>query len=135
MIVQDVDELRQLTRRRRRSVRVYEGAIRLEIPGVAESERMRWEAQLSDHVGACGCEGGAVALATVLGLYVILRGVLGVRVASGVARELACWMIFGAVLTATGKAVALHRSRRILIQVEQEIKRASAAYRVPAGAP
>ncbi len=132
MIVRDVAELRRLTRARRGFVRAEEDVIRLEIAGVADGDRRRWEAQLNDHVGACGCDGGAVALAAVLGAYVILRGVLGMRVASGAAREFAGWTVLGTVLTAAGKAAGLYRSRRILTRVGQEVERAQAAHRAPA---
>jgi hypothetical protein len=130
MIVRDIAELRHLTRRRRSFTRRNEDVVQLMIPGIMDSERRRWEAQLNDHVDGCGCDGGAIALAVVLGIHVIVRRMLGVRIANGTAGEFAGWTILAVIFAATGKAVARYRSLLIVRKVERQVERAQADHRI-----
>jgi hypothetical protein len=127
MIVRDVGELRRLTRRRPSFFPTPGLAVKLEIPGLPYDRRQRWEARLNDHAGACGCDGGAIALAMVLCACVVLRGVLGVRILGKPGHETAAWMMLGGIGAVTGKALALHRSRHIVRFVREEVQAAQAA--------
>jgi hypothetical protein len=127
MNVQDVGELRQLTRRRPSFIPASRPGIRLEIPGLPDKDRRRWEAQLNDHVGACGCDGGAIALAIVICVSAVSRGLLGIRILRKPAHELVAWMVIGGVSAAAGKTLALRKSRRIVRLVEDELLAAQTA--------
>jgi hypothetical protein len=127
MNVRDVGELRRLTSRRPSFIPVSGPEIRLEIPGLPYEDRRRWEAQLNNHVGACGCDGGAIALAIVICVSAVSRGVLGIRILRKPAHELVAWMVIGGLSAAAGKALALRRSRRIVSLVEDELQCAYAA--------
>ena len=127
MIVRDAGELYRLTRRRPSFFPTPGPVIKLEIPGLPYERRQRWEAELNDHAGACGCDGGAIALAIVLCSCAFLRGVLGVRIRGKPAHETAAWMMLGGIGAMTGKALALHRSRHIVRLVQEEVQAAQAA--------
>jgi hypothetical protein len=115
--VRDVETLRRLALR---PGAYHGGAIEIRIPGVVAG---RWDARLNDHLGACGCDGGAIGLAGVLAAYAVTRWTAGTRLGRNPARETAEWLGIAVLSIAAGKAAARYRSRRIVRRLVREIER------------
>ena len=117
MIVREMENLRRLALR----PGAYHGdAIEIRIPGVAAG---RWDARMNDHLGACGCDGGAIGLAGVLAAYAVTRWATGTRPGRNPARETAAWLGIAVLSIAAGKTAAQYRSRRIVRRLVREIER------------
>lgn len=89
----------------------------VEIPGASAGENQAWTKTLRRHVGACGCELGALALA--LALVALLLSQLVFDTSLSVLGWIG--VAFGAVLS--GKLLGLGWSRLALRRLERDVAR------------
>lgn len=120
--LRDALGLRRLTNPAPRTRALRADAIRLEIPGIRSDERRRSEAKLNQHLGSCGCEGGAVALLSLGCVYAGLR-LVGIRIPGGAARECGTWIALATAVAAIGKSQAQRRSQRLLLGLQAQVER------------